>query len=53
MFLEHNSNIVLEILDIIMLYENNVSGAYFGIVSFLEAYRKLTIQILMTLIYQQ
>ena len=29
MFLEHNSNIVPEFLDIIMLYEHNVSGAYF------------------------
>jgi hypothetical protein len=29
MFLEHNSNIVLEIVDVIMLYEHNVSGAYF------------------------
>ena len=29
MFLEHNSNIVLEFVDIIMLYEHNVSGAYF------------------------
>ena len=29
MFLEHNSNIVLEILDIIMLCEHNVPEAYF------------------------
>ena len=29
MFLEHNSNIVLEILDIIMLCKHNVSEAYF------------------------
>ena len=29
MFLEHNSNIVLEILDIIMLCKHNVLGAYF------------------------
>ena len=29
MFLEHNSNIVLEFVDNIMLYEHNVSGAYF------------------------
>ena len=29
MFAEHNSNIVLEFVDIIMLYEHNVSGAYF------------------------
>ena len=29
MFLEHNSNIVLEFVDVIMLYEHNVSGAYF------------------------
>ena len=29
MFLEHNSNIVLEFVDIIMLYKHNVSGAYF------------------------
>ena len=29
MFLEHNSNIVLEILDIIMLYKHNVPEAYF------------------------
>ena len=29
MFLEHNSNIVLEFVNIIMLYEHNVSGAYF------------------------
>ena len=29
MFLEHNSNIVLEILDIIMLCKHNVPEAYF------------------------
>ena len=29
MFLEHNSNIVLEILDIIMLCKHNVTEAYF------------------------
>ena len=29
MFLEHNSNIVLEFVDIIMRYEHNVSEAYF------------------------
>ena len=29
MFLEHNSNIVLEILEIIMLCKHNVSEAYF------------------------
>ena len=29
MFLEHNSNIVLEFVNIIMLYEHNVSRAYF------------------------
>ena len=39
MFLEHNSNIVLEFVDIIMRYEHNVPEAYFGVVSFLEAYK--------------
>ena len=29
MFLEHNSNIVLEFIDNIMLCEHNVSEAYF------------------------
>ena len=29
MFLEHNSNIVLKILDIIMLCKHNVTEAYF------------------------
>ena len=29
MFLEHNSNIVLEILDIIMFCKHNVPEAYF------------------------
>ena len=29
MFLEHNSNIVLEILDVIMLCKHNVPEAYY------------------------
>ena len=50
MFLEHNSNIVLEILDIIMLCKHNVPEAYF-ILTKVQKYHRIHIKIVAKFIF--